>query len=135
MRMTRRLWMVSVLAVSCGNRGNAPDQSHLKTVMEDGGFQLSRRAVLVYEEKTSGSLGLWIVRGDERYTLPGEKLMVEPTQVRTELEKHVKITDIGELMDPMGESWSWENAKGRWRASAIRGAGGYFLHLEQFAKM
>ncbi|MBL8218293.1 MAG: hypothetical protein JNL62_03655 [Bryobacterales bacterium] len=133
--MTRRLWMVSVLAVSCGNRGNAPDQAHLKTVAGDGEFQFPPRAVLVFEEKTSGSLGLWIVRSDEAYSMPGEKLMVEPTQVRTELEKHVKITDIGELMDPMGERWSWENEKGRWRASAIHGAGGYFLHLEQFAKM
>lgn len=124
-----------VLSASCGKQGNVPDQSHLAGLAADGGFSLPRRAVLVFEDKTAETLGLWIVRSEERFTLPGEKLMVEPTEVRTEMEKYIKITDIGELVDPMGERWSWENSKGRWRAAAIRGAGGYFLHLEQFAKL
>ncbi|MFN7938142.1 MAG: hypothetical protein U0R19_32745 [Bryobacteraceae bacterium] len=135
MKLSRRAWMMSALAVSCGSGGGKPDQAHLKTAETDGEFHLPRRSELVFEDRSSGSLGLWIVRSDEGFTMPGEKLMVDPTTVRTELEKHVNISDIGELVDPMAERWSWENGKGRWRAAAVHGAGGYFLHLEQFAKM
>ena len=133
MRFTRRMWLAALLSISCGGGGAQPDQSMLKTIAADGEFKFPARSVLVFADSASGSLGLWIVRSDEGFTMPGEKLMVEPTNVRTELEKHIKISDIGELMDPMAERWAWENAKGRWRASAVRGAGGYFLHLEQFA--
>ena len=135
MKVSRRVWMVSALAVSCGGGGAKPDQAHLRTVEADGEFRLPRRSELVFENRSSGSLGLWIVRSEEGFAMPGEKLMVDPTTVRTEIEKHIKISDIGELVDPMAERWSWENGKGRWQAAAVHGTGGYFLHLEQFAKM
>lgn len=134
MRITRRIWLASALAISCGRTGGRPDQAHLPGIAADGGCQFPKRAVLVHEE-TSESQKLWIIRADERFTLPGEKVMADPATVRTELEKNIKITDIGELVDPMAERWAWENAKGRWQAASVRGAGGYFLHLEQFAKM
>lgn len=127
--------MISALAVSWGGGGKKPDQSHLKTLEAEGEFRLPKRSELVFEDRSSGSLGLWIVRSDEGFTMPGEKLMVDPTAVRTEMEKHVTIADIGELMDPMAERWAWENGKGRWRAASVHGTGGYFLHLEQFAKL
>ncbi|MBL8174534.1 MAG: hypothetical protein JNK48_07690 [Bryobacterales bacterium] len=134
MKIARRVWLASVLGVSCGGGPGEPEQSRLAAIAASGEFQFPRSAVLLFEDRNAGSLGLWVVRSDEGYTMPGEKLMVDPAAVRTELEKHVKIADIGELMDPMAERWSWENAAGRWRAASIRGAGGYFLHLEQFAK-
>jgi hypothetical protein len=134
MRWTRRFWLASALALSCRSSNWRPDQAHLPAIAADGGFRFPKRAVLVHEE-VSESQKLWIVRADEPFRMPGEKVMADPSPVRTELEKYVKITDIGELVDPMAERWAWENAKGRWRAAALRGAGGYFLHLEQFAKM
>ena len=126
--------MASALAVSCGGGKGKPDEAQLKTLQTDGGFLLPKRAELVFADTGFSALGLWIVRSDEGYTMPGEKLMVEPSAVRTELEKHITISDIGELIDPMAERWAWENEKGRWRAAAVHGTGGYFLHLERFAK-
>lgn len=127
--------MMSVFAVSCGGGGGKPDQAQMKKLESEGEFHLPSRSELVAEARSSGGLGLWVVRSDEGFTMPGEKLMVDPTAVRTEMEKHVKISDIGELIDPMAEQWSWENGKGRWRAAAVHGTGGYFLQLEQFAKL
>ena len=100
----------------------------------EGETEFPARAELLYEDTSVAVHGLWIVRADLGYTMPGEKLMVDPAMIRTEIEKHIPISDIGELMDPMGERWAWENAKGRWVASSIHGTGGYFLHMERFAK-
>jgi hypothetical protein len=122
---------VILLATSCNSK---PDPSHLAKVAKDAGVAFPSGAELLVEDSLAGGLGLWVIRGNERFTLPGEKLVANPTDVRTELERHISISSIGELTDPMADRWNWENTNGRWRASSVRGTGGYFLHLEQFAK-
>ncbi len=112
-----------------------PDQTKLPEIGSKAGIRLPASSQIVFEQDSKpDSSGLWIIRADDAFQLPGDKELSDSNTARAEIEKHLKDGAIGELSDGIAINNRWRSNDIQYSGVIIRSSRGYFLRLERFAQ-
>jgi len=107
----------------------------LPPLASQAGIQLPSSAQLLFEQESlTDKSGIWIVRAEERYELPGDKEPTDANAARNEIDKSLKGDAVGELSDGIAIRNRWRSNNLRYEGIVIRSSRGYFLRLERFAQ-
>jgi hypothetical protein len=134
--MDRRYW---IALVCCGSIAacsrSEPNQANLPALATQSGLRFPPSSQLLFEQESlTDKSGLWMIRAEERFELPGEKELTDANAVRLEMDKHLKGDVIGEISDGIAINNRWRANNLRYRGAVIRSSKGFFLRLERFAQ-
>ena len=133
--MQRIQWLIFACAWLISSCSGGPSQANLATIAADAGIKLSPSSRLLYEHSGfTDKTGFWVIRGDERFDLPGEREPTGSENVRLDLDKHLKPSEVGDLVDGLATAHSWRKDDMRYRGTVVHTSTGFFLRLERFAQ-